>query len=171
MFSVSTTQSPPESVPNLAPGDQKPQGPPAPEKKSRFKRAMTPKDELPRILTEDEIIYPKIIDAVPKTKPQLLAFESPLLIHLPFFFIFTLTTDQWYMLFFNIAVSFLLGIFSVDMINKAFRLPQLKILFYVLAILGVAANVYLFVRAIGWYGVWEFREYPVFTRIWNRITG
>jgi hypothetical protein len=138
--------------------------------KRRSKKFMSEADrKKPFPLDENDVIYPKLVDATPKSGIQLLLFELPILLHFPLFFFYMLTDLQWLDLFVNVIFSFISGLICIDMLNRARKYETNQKIYYGIIIMALAVNAFLILRLFGWYFQWQVRQFPVFNRLFDKI--
>jgi hypothetical protein len=116
----------------------------------------------------EETLRPKPIDLRPKSPAQILLFEIPLLLHLPFFFLIELTTAQTLELTKSVGITFLISIIAIILLNRI-TIAKNKILMGIIILLFTIINIYLlsqvFVLIAG--EGWFFNRYPVFERLFS----
>lgn len=126
---------------------------------------MTPSDIKPKFMTEDDVIYPKLIRAEPETAPQLLVFELPLLIHLGLFFLYDLSVGQVWALVLNVIISFTLSLISVNLFNQGARSTVHKVSLYGIGTFALLSMFYFLYNAYIFYTTWTLRVFPVFQNL------
>jgi hypothetical protein len=135
-----------------------------PKKKKSF---MTAADQKPIHKLSEEALDPEIIKSGPKSGGQLLLFELPILFHIPFLFLYDLTSNQQLLLIQNLLFCFVLGLICIDLLNRIRFKPEKRILILIVVAILLIPYAYLLYRIINWGLIWSVKSYPVFERLFT----
>jgi hypothetical protein len=145
--------------------DEKAMTPSDKPKKTKIGGYMTRTDEKPIKKLSEERVYPKAVNAAPKSAGQLILYELPVFFHLPLFFIYNLTLDQTLLLMQNVLISLVLSFIVIDLINRFKVGLSSKAILSIIIILFVGFNIFILYRVFLWGQVWEIKQFPVFARM------
>jgi hypothetical protein len=140
------------------------------ERRAELKRKLrsffiTENDNIGMKIHEDSL-RPKTVDLRPRSPAQIILFELPLLIHLPFFFLIQLTQVQFIQLLQSALITFALSLVCIHLMNRASTTSK-RAGIIIFIVLFIIVNIYLLSQVFIMTGDWFYTSFPVFERLFN----